>query len=246
MIRTILVFTVFWLFMVFSLLFFIPYIPLSLPGLGKAQERYVLGITRFWAKFVIFITGSKVEVKGLENLPEDRHICFVANHQSYFDIPVVMASIPRIVGFMAKKELKSVPLLSNWMKTIGCIFMDRKNPREAIKKFEEGAEEIRQGKAKLIFPEGTRSRGGEMGPIRAGALKLAFRADAVIVPMTIDGSYRIFEEHHRVASGRVVLTIHPPISAGGLSREQQKETAETVEKRIASPLNGESAPLNGE
>ncbi|MFO7848496.1 MAG: lysophospholipid acyltransferase family protein [Spirochaetia bacterium] len=236
MVRTILFYTLFWIFMIFSLLFFIPYLTLSLPGLGKAKERFVLSITRFWAKSVIFITGSKVEVRGLENLPEEKNICFVSNHQSYFDIPVLMASIPRIVGFMAKKELKSVPLLSSWMKTIGCIFMDRKNPREAIEKFEKGAEEIRAGRAKLIFPEGTRSRGGEMGPIRAGALKLAFRSDAVIVPITIDGTYHLLEEHHKISSGEIVLTVHPPISAAGLSREQQKETAEEVAKRIAAPL----------
>ncbi len=242
MIHTTLALTTFWVFMLFSLLFYIPFIPLSLPGLRVMKERYVLTIPRLWARFVLSLAGAKLEIRGMENLPEEKNICFVSNHQSYFDIPVVMASLPRIVGFMAKKELKYMPFISSWMKTIGCLFLDRKNPRQAVKVFEEGARQIRRGKAKLIFPEGTRSRGGAMAQIRAGALKLAFRSDATVVPLTIDGSYHLFEEKGVMQSAEVVLTIHPPISVAGLSREDQKKVASEIESQIAGPLDVSRSP----
>lgn len=241
MIRTFLTLSVFWIFMFFTLIFFIPYIPLLIPGLRKIKEAYVLRITRLWARFIISLTGSKVEVRGLENLPEERNVCFVSNHQSYFDIPVVMASIPRIIGFMAKKELKYIPFLNSWMGTIGCLFLDRKNPRQALKVFDKGAQEIRNGKAKLIFPEGTRSRGGKMGPVHAGALKLAFRSNAVVVPLTISGTYHLFEEKGEFAKGNVVLTIHKPMSVADLSREEQKEAAARIQHTIAGELPTETS-----
>jgi 1-acyl-sn-glycerol-3-phosphate acyltransferase len=236
MIRSCLILTAFWIFMLFSLLFFIPYLPLLLPGLSSLREAYVLTLTRFWARFIIFLTGGKLELRGQENLPEERNLCFVANHQSYVDIPVVMASLPRVIGFIAKKELKHVPILSSWMKTMGCLFLDRKNPRQAITVFNQAVEELRRGKAKLIFPEGTRSKGDRMGEIHAGALKLPFRSEAIIVPLTIDGTYHLFEESKRVSNGKVVLTIHPPVHAAGLSKEEQKNTAKLLESIIAGPL----------
>jgi 1-acyl-sn-glycerol-3-phosphate acyltransferase len=80
-----------------------------------------------------------------------------------------------------------------------------------------------------------------MGQIKAGALKLPFRSEAVVVPITIDGTYHLFEERGRVSSGRVILTIHPPVATDGLSREQQRETAGIIEQRIAAPLSSPSA-----
>jgi 1-acyl-sn-glycerol-3-phosphate acyltransferase len=238
MLRTILFFTAFWIIMLLSLLFLVPLLILSIPGLGKAKEGYVLAITRFWAKYVLFSGGAKIEVKGLENLPEDKNICIVANHQSYYDIPLIMATIPRIVGFVAKKELRYMPFISTWMKQIGCVFLDRKNPRQALATFDEGAQQIRNGKAKLIFPEGTRSRGGAMGSFKPGALKLAFRADAIIVPVSIDGTYRLLEEKGKINPARATVTIHPPVSAASLNREEQKKTAETVARLLASAIGG--------
>ncbi len=242
MVRTIYTLTLFWIFMVFSLLLYIPFIPLSIPGLHGTRERYVLAISRMWARYVLFLGGIQLEIRGLEHIPPDKNICFVSNHQSSFDIPVVMASLPRVIGFMAKKELKYIPFLSSWMKTIGCLFLDRKNPRQAIKVFEEGARQIREGRAKLIFPEGTRSRDGRMKPIRSGALKLAFRSDATVVPLTIDGTFHRFEETGKMRAGNVRLTIHPPISVAGLNREQQKEAAAEIERQIAAPLLAENRP----
>lgn len=237
MLRTVLFFTAFWIVMLLSLLFLVPLLFLSLPGLRRAREAYVLAVTRFWAKYVLFSGGARIEVKGLENLPEEKNICIVANHQSYYDIPVIMASIPRIVGFVAKKELRYMPFISTWMKQIGCIFLDRTNPRQALEAFELGARQIRDGRAKIIFPEGTRSRGGAMGAFKPGALKLAFKADAVIVPVSLNGTYRLLEEQGNIRPARAVLTVHPPVSAAGLGREAQNRVSAEIAALLASALD---------
>ena len=236
MIRTKLFFAVLWISLLLSMPFLLPLLVLSLPGLRRAKERYVHAVSSTWARFVLFLGGVKVEVRGMERLPEAQNLCIVANHQSYFDIPLIMASIPRLVGFIAKKELRYVPFISSWMRAMGCLFIDRKSARQALAVIEEGAREIEAGKAKLVFPEGTRSRSSAMGPIRAGALKLAFRSNSYVVPVTIDGSYRLLEEHETLVPGRVTLTIHEPISTAGLDRNGQQEATRTIAATLASAL----------
>jgi len=235
MVRTILFFTAFWVMMLLSMLFLLP-IPFLYLFATVKRRVYVLAITRAWARILVYSCGINIEVQGLEHLPEADNLCFVSNHQSYLDIPVIMASVPKIIGFVAKKELRYVPFLSSWMKQIGCIFLDRKNPKQALRLFDLGAEDIRSGHAKLIFPEGTRNKASGMGPVRAGAMKLPFRAEALIVPITIDGTRRLLEAEGKVRSGKVHLTIHPPIPSKGLAREEQKRLTEEIVGQIASAL----------
>jgi 1-acyl-sn-glycerol-3-phosphate acyltransferase len=236
MMRTFFGFAALWTSLVLSLPFLLPLLPLSLPGLRKARDRYVQQVTSVWARFILLVCGVNVETRGLNRLPDEGNICFVSNHQSYFDIPIIMACIPRMIGFIAKKELRFMPFLSIWMRVLGCLFLDRKNPRQAVEIIQAGAREIEAGRAKLIFPEGTRSRGDAMGPIRAGALKLAFRSRSFVVPLTVNGSYRLYEEPGRISPGRVTLTVHEPVLTEGLSREEQHQTARRIAEVIASAL----------
>jgi 1-acyl-sn-glycerol-3-phosphate acyltransferase len=236
MLRTIVALTLFWIFLLLSMPFLLPLLPLSLPGLEKGRQRYVLAIATVWARFVLLLGGVRVEVHGLERLPEAENICFVANHQSYFDIPLIMARIPRLIGFIAKKELRYVPFLSSWMRAMGCLFLDRGNPRQAREVYARAVEDVKAGRSKMVFPEGTRSRGPEIGRFKTGALKLAFRSESLVVPISIDGSYRLLEEHGKITPGTVVLTVHEPVSVAGLSREEQQQTTRRIEATIAAAL----------
>lgn len=241
MLRTIFFFTIFWILMILSLLLLIPLIPLSLPPLSRQKEGYVLAITGWWARIVLKSGGVSTEVRGLEHLPEEHSLCFVANHQSYFDIPLIMATIPRIIGFVAKKELRFLPLVNIWMVQIGCVFLDRSSPRQALEVFARGAESIRRGRAKLIFPEGTRSKNGAMGPAKPGALRLAFMSGATVVPITLDGSRKLLEQEGKITPGKVVITIHPPLSANIAAKAEQRQFTDQVMDTIASALPGTNA-----
>ncbi len=204
--------------------------------LKKLENSFVLWATTGWARFVLRITPAEVVVHGIKNLPNGGNLCFVANHQSAYDIPLIMAVIPRNIGFIAKQELTFLPFISTWMRAMNCVFIDRKKPRKAVKQLEKGVQNLQSGHSMVIFPEGTRSRSSNMGTFHTGSLKIAFRAESTIVPITIKDTYTLREEHDRITPGKVELFIHGPISTAGLSSEEKRELGRQLELIIASAL----------
>lgn len=177
----------------------------------KVFIKMTLGARYLWGRTVVRSTGSKVSFSGSENIPEGERICFVGNHQSNFDIPAFLGYSGQPVGFIAKKELFKIPILSQWMRIINCVFIDRSDPRSAIESFKKAAEVIKDGYPQIIFPEGTRSKSDEVGPFQAGALKLPLMAKAVIVPFAIKDSYKAFEINNRINAAQIKIKLLPPI-----------------------------------
>ncbi|MEA4826022.1 MAG: lysophospholipid acyltransferase family protein, partial [Clostridium sp.] len=137
----------------------------------------------------------------------------------------------------AKKEMAKIPLISRWMRNIRCVFIDRKNVRESLKAINEGANNLKNGYSMVIFPEGTRSKSHNIGEFKKGSLKMATKAKVPIVPITIDGSYKIFEEHNGwLRKGEIKLTIEKPIYLEKLSQEEQKNLSEIVKAEIVKNL----------
>lgn len=104
------------------------------------------------------MAGVTVEVRGYENIPQDRPVLYVGNHRSYFDILVGYTTVPGLMGFVAKKEMEKIPLLSKWMLNVNCLFLDRNNIKEGLKTILAGIEKVRRGVSVWIFPEGTRNK----------------------------------------------------------------------------------------
>ncbi|MDR1176899.1 MAG: 1-acyl-sn-glycerol-3-phosphate acyltransferase [Treponema sp.] len=196
---------------------------LSLLGLREPMTHVMYRVAQFWGLSSVRIVGCKVTVSGRENIPREGGVCFVSNHGSIFDILLVLAYIGRPFGFIAKKELSYVPFLNMWISLLGGFFIDRGNPRKALKTIESGVARIRAGKAMIIFPEGHRSRGQGLLPFHPGSLKLATRADAPIVPMAISGSYDVFERNHRVQSVPISVTFCKPINTADLKGGDRKQ-----------------------
>lgn len=214
MARTIFWFAYFWLFQLVSTLFLLAYFLLGLPGLKKAQAGLLLWITRSWARQMIGLAGGKVEVSGLENLPAHGGVLFVSNHQGAFDIPLLIGYLPGVKGFVSKKENFRLPIVSTWMKLLGCIVIDRGDLRQSAGAIARGIRDLKAGRWLVIFPEGTRSKSGNLQRFKEGSFKLATRSGAPIVPLTIDGSYRLLESNHgRIRPGIIRLHIHPAIPA---------------------------------
>ncbi|MBN1894947.1 1-acyl-sn-glycerol-3-phosphate acyltransferase [bacterium] len=236
MIRTALYVVYIFVTFLLSIPFWIPYVLfLPLPG-KKLVKKYVTCMTGIWARNILFMTGSRVKVSGRENLPPSDEICLIGNHQGSMDIPLVLGYIPRRTGFIAKKELRKVPVLNLWMIALHCIFIDRKNARKSLAGIHRGIARIKEGNTLAIFPEGTRSRGPRMNPFKTGNLKLIARAGVTIVPLTLNGTYRIFEESHRIRPSAVTLHIHPAVQTDLLGEEQLASLPETLQKIIASAL----------
>ncbi|PID43597.1 MAG: 1-acyl-sn-glycerol-3-phosphate acyltransferase [Proteobacteria bacterium] len=236
MIRTFFWYLYFWLYMLFSLLLVIPVILLSLPGLHKQREKYIQFTVSTWAKSLIRAAGGTVQVTGSEHLPEQRTICYIANHQGAFDIPIILGHLPGAPGFIAKKELALLPIVNIWMKSIGCLFIDRSNRRAAIASITKGVKQLQSGKSIILFPEGTRSRGPKMNSFKQGSLKLPIRSRTPIVPITISGSYQLKEEKGRIHPGTVSLTIHQPIDSTGYREDETKRLSDELTRVISSAL----------
>ena len=199
------------------------------------REECIHKVVYTWARFVINISGAKVNVIGLENLPKDQTVLFVSNHQSNFDIPLLISSINIPKGFIGKKELEKWPFISTWMKYIKCIFMDRDNLRKSAQSIVEGINLLKSGYSMVVFPEGTRSKGKPVGEFKGGSFKLATKSKCPIIPLTINGTYKLLESNNNmIKSADIELIIHPPIDITKLDKEELENLPETVHSIISS------------
>ena len=131
---------------------------------------------------------------GFENIP-DEPVLFIGNHRSFFDILLTYSRCPRLTGYVAKKEMEKIPLLSTWMRFVYCLFLDRKNPKEGLKTILQAIDYVKQGISICIFPEGTRNKGEELSmlPFKEGAFKIATKTGCAIVPISMNNTAAIFE-----------------------------------------------------
>jgi len=189
-------------------------------------------IVRKWALIQVRTSGARFHISGAENIP-DEAVLFVSNHQSNFDIALFLALIAKPKGFIAKIEILKVPILRTWMKYINCVFLDRKNLRQSAKTILDGIKILKSGHSMVVFPEGTRSKGDAFGEFKAGSLKLATKSKVPIIPVTINGSYKIMEANKNwIKPADVYINIHPPIATADLTDEELAELPLRVERVI--------------
>ena len=199
------------------------------------REYSVFTIAKLWGRIMLFLTSVKVEIQGQENVIYSRSQIFMANHQSGFDIFVLLAYIPRYFCWIAKKELFRVPFFGLALRRSGAIEIDRQNVVRAMRSIDDAAKKIREGKSVMTFPEGTRSRDGRIQPFKKGVFHLALRSGVPIVPITIIGSREIMPKKSlRVTPGKVTLIIHPPVFVTDYSEDTLDELIEQVRKPIVS------------
>lgn len=199
-----------------------------------ALEKKVIGEDiKLWANNVADEFDLKIEVVNPENIPEQDGCVYISNHQGYADIiALIIALDGRQLGFIAKEELAKVPYIGKWIKMIRGLFIKRGDTREALKSMKEGIDLVKNGYNLAIFPEGTRSRGPKMGKFKAGSFKLATKAKAPIIPVSISGSYKCFEEKGYAQPATIKVMFHPAVETKELSRQDIME----IEKEIPSTI----------
>lgn len=233
MVRTIYFYLCFVISLLFSSIYRIKIKLLTNKGDLKGRRDYIHKISHSWAKFIINASGAKVNIIGLENIPKDQTVLFVSNHQSNFDIPLLLGTIDVPKGFIAKKELEKWPLISTWMKYINCIFMDRDNLRKSAASIVEGINLLKSGYSMVVFPSGHRSKGKSIDEFKSGSFKLATKSKCPIVPLTINGTYKLLEENNnRIKSATVELIIHPPIDVAKLNKDELENLPNNVHSII--------------
>ncbi len=200
-------------FLMFLTALILPFLLLLSPILPFKANRYLAWLVASnWGRITVRTTGSRVIFEGRELLPKHSQLCFMGNHQGFFDIPAFLGYLGRPVGFIAKQELFKVPVLSQWMRQLPCVFIDKKTPRETIVSFQHSAEIIKKGCPIVIFPEGGRSFSDTMADFHLGSLKLPQMAGATIVPFAIKGTWRIYEIDKGIHPVTIRIRILPPIT----------------------------------
>ena len=177
----------------------------------KEHDKLVSKYVKSWANYVLRVCGVDVSVSGLSNIP-DETVIFVCNHQSFFDIPVLLGCLDKPYGLLSKDDIKKIPFINKWMVELNCVFIDRKNPRSAVKSLTKVGDNLEQGYSIIIFPEGTRSKTSEVARFKSGAFKLAVQKNVSVVPIALNGTNQVFENNnHLIKPHHVTLKILPKI-----------------------------------
>lgn len=224
------------------------YLVLLLPVLGiewiyhkinpEKADYQQLRMVQAAFRLMLKMTGARIQVIGEENVPKDRAVLYVGNHKSYFDILLTYSRVPRLTGYVAKKEMESFPILSIWMKRLHCLFLDRKDIKQGLKTILTGIDLIKNGISVCIFPEGTRNKSnGRLLPFKEGSLKMAEKTGCPIIPFAITNSSKLFEDHMPfVRPCDIIIEYGKPIYPAELPKEEKKFLGAYCRKQIEDML----------
>ncbi|EHO52189.1 Acyltransferase [Lachnospiraceae bacterium oral taxon 082 str. F0431] len=191
-------------------------------------------------RLMIFITGSKVEVRGSENIPKDGGVLFVSNHRSYFDILTGFGYTKKPLGFVAKYEMIHVPLLKQWMELVNCLFLNRQDIKQGLKTIIKGIDQVKSGVSVWICPEGGRNMNPDVTNVKEfkeGSLKIAEKGKVPVVPVAIYGTYEIWEEHMPyMRKSKVIIEYGKPIVIDELPDAEKKKLGAYTRSKIVEML----------
>ena len=196
-----------------------------------------------WSRWILRAAGTPVLVEGLERVPRDGPVVYASNHSSMFDIWALSAVLPGSTRFLAKEELTRIPLLGPAMVRAGHIAIDRVNRKRAFAAYDRAAASIRRGISAIVFPEGTRSRTGELLPFKNAPFGLAITAQVPLVPVYVHNTFEILPRGGWVLRPRPIrVLIGDPLETAGLSpgdREALRERTRAAMLALKARLVGE-------
>lgn len=189
-----------------------------------------------WAYGIIKRTRSTIRIEGLEHLPEGP-VLFVSNHEGNFDIPALIAYIPKPFAFMSKIEVMKLPIIKDWMIAMNCVFIDRSNRRSSLRSITEMVLTIKEGHSMIIFPEGTRNKGNDIQEFKSGFVRIAKESHVPIVPIAIVGTSDIMEKNgNKIKPAHVEICTLPPISIDTIQTLTSKELIELTQNKISDKV----------
>ncbi len=219
------------------LTFIISILAILLLVIFRISARTVQVLPRTWGKIILAVSGVRVTVEGLENLPTGKPYIFAANHQSQFDIFAIQGRFNYDLRWLAKKELFDIPIFGTAMRLAGYIAIDRSHGRKALKSLQEAAKRIAAGTSVIIFPEGTRSPDGKLHDFKSGGMILAIKSGVPLVPVGISGTFAVLPKGSLLAKpGHVTIRVGKPVATEGVSAKQKHELAERMKEEVGKLL----------
>ena len=237
--------TIIWLITVVILLILtLPF--LIVARLIQGQDKYKAApgfvydfIVGVLVRFALWLGGCEPEIRGLDNIP-DGPVLFAGNHQGYCEIVMLLVTLRPLPCIVAKKELLKIPVIASWMKLFRVVFMDRSSLRAGLKCIEDQQDQLQHGNSALIFPEGTRSKGPNMGQFRNGAFKSAIKANVPVVPFAVEGTYKVFEERKRLTMAHCIISFLPPVMPA------EDETTASLSDKVKAKIQAELDSIRAE
>jgi 1-acyl-sn-glycerol-3-phosphate acyltransferase len=210
---------------------------LGLPAILFGMFRrfdVVRSLTVLWGRAVLWTLGIEVSVAGAQHCPAGAAV-YAANHASVLDIPILYAHLPVDFRIVHKRSLYLIPVMGLYLYATGHIGIDRGNAFRAHKGLQRAAARVCPGGYNLVvFPEGTRSRCGDIGPFKRGLFALALEAQVPVVPLSLIGVKLVARGGLDVHAGTVRLVVHPPIPTAGRTLDQAAVLAEEVRTIVTS------------
>lgn len=208
----------------------------ALLGVKDKPDGLFSNAPRWWSTVILWATGIKVRVHGLDNVKGDEPRIFASNHVSWFDVPALAKILPHY-KFVAKAELFKVPIFGHGMRAVGMIEIQRENRKAAFGAYDLAADKIRQGASVVVFPEGTRGRAYPLRPFKKGPFVLAIAAGVPIVPIIVHGTIEIMQKGSlRVHPGTIDVHLLKPVSTIGYDYDHREALMETVRTRMADAM----------
>ncbi len=203
-------------------------------GIDYAEKK-VFETVHKWAEYAVKSGKSEVSVSGLENVPTDRPVLFVANHQSYADVPLLIYALKDFnFGFVIKSTMLNIPFIGNYLRYMHCVSMDQSNLRSAAESINKSAEQIQSGHSLVIFPEGRRSFNNYPAEFKNGAFRIVKKTQVTIVPVYLRNIHHMYEglgcKVYPVKD--VSVNILKPIETSGISRDEMLHLNEKVRNTI--------------
>ncbi|MFH1976667.1 MAG: lysophospholipid acyltransferase family protein [Pseudomonadota bacterium] len=197
-------------------------------------------VAGIWARSILALSPIEVTVKGLSNIDPDKSYIYMSNHQSNYDIPILLGHLPVQFRWLAKIELFRIPVFGYAMKRAGYICIDRSNQKSAFESLKKAAGIIRDGVSVMVFPEGTRSMDGNIGSFKKGGFVLAVESGVPIVPVIIYGTFSIMPKSRLlIKPGKVTLEVLEPVETSGFTKETKDGLMEKIRNIMCESIDEE-------
>jgi 1-acyl-sn-glycerol-3-phosphate acyltransferase len=235
--------TIFWLIPTIGVYTIVLGIASITSSVVDRRGYFAHGCARLWSWLILATTGVDVAVEGLGRVKPGQTYVFVANHQSFYDIPVLFWSLPFQLRIIAKESIGRVPMLGPHLRRTGHMLVDRSRPdRAGI--FDWANRLTANGLSLIIFPEGTRSASGLLGKFKGGSIMLAMQAGLPLVPISVVGSRHVMKKGELTTRpGHVRLIVHDPIATTATaeaSTAAARDLADRVRAIIQPPVEAEA------